>query len=76
MARHFILSARNIQLRLASTGVTIRVEDDNQDRSGKLQVAKTGITWTPKRAWGGGPRSIRIIWEDVPAIFSRYHETL
>lgn len=74
MARHFILSARNIELSLAATGVTIRVEDENPDRSGKLQVAKVGITWTPKRAWAGGPRSIRIGWDDVPGIFSRYQE--
>lgn len=72
MGKQFVLSARNIELRLANTGVTIRLEDENPDRSGKLQVSKMGITWTPKYARAPGPRSVRIPWEDVPTVFSRY----
>jgi hypothetical protein len=72
MARQFQLSARNMEMRLASTGFTIRVEDDNQDLSGRLQITKAGITWTPKRAWPSGPRSVRVPWADVPNVFAKY----
>jgi hypothetical protein len=72
MARQFQLSARNMEMRLASTGFTIRVEDDNQDLSGRLQITEAGITWTPKRAWPSGPRSVRIPWADVPNVFAKY----
>lgn len=74
MAKQFRLSARNMEMRPANTGVTISVEDDDEERSGKLQIAKAGVTWTPKRAWAGGPRSIRIRWEDIPTVFRRYQE--
>jgi len=75
MAKHFSLSARNLELRLANTGVTIHMEDTtDQNLSGKLRVTKTGLTWTPKRKWEVGPRSIRITWDDVPDVFARYQE--
>jgi hypothetical protein len=74
MARQFKLSARDMEMRLASTGFTIRVEDDNQDLSGRLHITKVGITWTPKRAWPSGPRSVRILWADVPNVFAEYRE--
>ena len=74
MARQFQFSARNMEMRLASTGFTIRVEEDNQDLSGRLHITKAGITWTPKRAWPSGPRSVRIPWADVPNVFAEYTE--
>jgi hypothetical protein len=74
MARQFKLSARDMEMRLASTGFTIRVEEDNQDLSGRLHITKVGITWTPKRAWPSGPRSVRILWADVPNVFAEYRE--
>ena len=69
MPRKLTLSATQIELRLANTGMTIRVEDDQGDRSGRLQVSKTGLRWTPKYKWHGGPQSVRIAWERVPEIF-------
>jgi hypothetical protein len=72
MARRFKLSARDMEMRVASTGFTIRVEDDNEDLSGRLQVTKAGITWTPKRKWPSGPRSVRIAWGDVPKVFAKH----
>jgi len=74
MARQFKLSARDMEMRLASTGFTIRVEDNNQDLSGRLHITKVGITWTPKRAWPSGPRSVRIQWADIPSVFAEYRE--
>jgi len=72
MARQFKLSAKDMEMRVASTGFTIRMEDDNEDLSGRLQITKAGITWTPKRAWPTGPRSVRIPWADVPKVFAKY----
>ena len=69
MPRKFSLNARNMELRLANTGVTIQVLDDNPDRSGRLQITRAGVTWTPKRKWQSGPRSVRIGWDRVPDIF-------
>jgi len=72
MSKRFVLTARNVELHPARTGVTIGVEDDNEELSGRLRVTQVGVTWTPKHFVQGGPKSIRIVWRDIPKVFSLY----
>jgi len=48
MARRVSLSAVNSELRLANNGVTIKVDDDAPERSGRLRIGRAKIVWTPK----------------------------
>ena len=72
MHKKFLLTASNIELRPARTGVTIKVEEDNDELSGRLLVTQAGVTWIPKGFKQYGPNSIRIVWPDIPNVFSRY----
>jgi len=65
MARRVSLSAVNSELRLANTGITIKVDDDDFQRSGRLRIGKAKIVWTPavKGAKIGGSRSATKTWE-------------
>ena len=60
MVKKLTLSARQIELRLANTGMTIKVEDEQEGLSGRLRISKTGLRWTPKHAWSSGPRTVHI----------------
>jgi hypothetical protein len=48
VARKITLSAINNELRLATQGITIRVDGDKPDTSGRLRIGKAKIIWTPK----------------------------
>jgi len=67
MARKVSLIAVNSELRLANNGVTIRVDSDDPQSSGRLRVGKAKIVWTPaiRGARIGGSRSITITWEKL-----------
>lgn len=48
MARRVSLSAVNSELKLANSGMTIKVEDDNPEKSGRLRIGRATIAWTSK----------------------------
>ena len=69
MTKKLMLNAKQIELRLANTGMTIRVEDDDDEYCGRLQISKVGLRWTPKYAWKDGPRTVLLTWDDLPELF-------
>ena len=61
MARKVTLSAVNSELRLANTGITIKVEDDDPERSGRFKIGKAKVMWTPKFRQIGSEKT----WEEL-----------
>ena len=47
MARKVTINAINSELRLATNGITLRVEDDS-GVSGRLRIGKATVSWTPR----------------------------
>ena len=67
MARRVTLSAVNSELRLANTGITIRIDDEEPERSGRFKIGKAKIKWTPKFKQSGFEKT----WDEVIDFFMK-----
>ncbi len=69
MARRVSLSGVNSQLGIATSGITISVVDDDDERTGRLRIGKAKIVWTPKyKKRGGGAEKVKS-WDELIAFF-------
>jgi hypothetical protein len=68
LTRKVSLSAINSELKLANSSMTIRVQDSDDSKSGRLRIGRATITWTPK--FKRTPRSEKT-WDQFINFFLR-----
>jgi hypothetical protein len=68
--KRVVLSAINSELRLRTSGVTIRVNDNDPEKSGRLRIGKAKVQWIPfRKSTSKGEKT----WEDLIDFIMKKH---
>ncbi len=69
MPRKVALAEINSELRIKTSGITIRLKDGLPRYSGRLRIGKANLVWTPKFKQIDGPNNHTKTWEELIEFF-------